>query len=302
MSDHRIRVGLVHRDATRMVDRTIGWWSYNVPQFDLVHLPVDRGFEILLSWARQDDIDLLLYEDGKLWGTIIRDAKVPVAYQVIDSNLTAPHYQLRLQQGQMADLLLVDYDRLDRFDRLAKRGIHIRRWGYCVNDQVMLDWALPKTVDVGFYCNVKRCDTRAALLADLADWCAKHGLTFAGGPVADRWDYAKAFNRTKINVAMSRPCTWPGRMHRVFDVMACRSCLLTDPLPDVTGEHRILGQHYLQYHSVSDLKRQILQLLDSGAWQQVADQGFALAHSRYTWAVRAAQLTKILHSTLGIGG
>jgi len=41
---HRLNVALVHRDSIRLTEaRMVGWWSYAVPEFTWLHIPVDPG-------------------------------------------------------------------------------------------------------------------------------------------------------------------------------------------------------------------------------------------------------------------
>ncbi len=51
------------------------------------------------------------------------------------------------------------------------------------------------------------------------------------------------------------------RSHRVFDAMACRSCVITSALPEVSGEVRLAGVTHLEYQPLDMLGRLIKHLV-----------------------------------------
>jgi hypothetical protein len=179
----------------------------------------------------------------------------------------------------------VDHDSLRRWTDL---GVPVRRFAYCVNDRLFYDHELPKNVDVCFHCHPT--PARQELGAWLRRFCAERGYSYAGGKRGqrDRMEYPRAFNQAKISVNLCQTPT--NRPHRVLDVMASRSCLVTSPLPDVPEDLRAAGSHYLEFHNTGELGAIIDDLLTSGQWQEIADAAFELAHTRHTWAVRAGEL------------
>lgn len=285
-----LRVALIHHDNPRQYNRMAGFWSYDLPEFDVTHFGV-KGIQV---YRRGDyrDFDVIVWEDHRTGGTWTHDAKVPLVYHVVDSTLSAGHLEDRNKHAKEADLVLVDHDRLQRI-----HGKIIRRWSYCVNDRLFHDYGEEKTVDVSFHCRTKGSDERA----DLRDWLGKHcqhmGYTYAAGDRAGE-QYARAFNRSKITVNLTR--TIINRPHRVFDAMACRTCLLTSPLPPVSGEEREAGVHYVEWRDFDELVWHLADLLQMGTWQKVADAGHELVHRAHTWPVRARELREILREEFGL--
>lgn len=288
----RLKVALIHRDSPRlMAERMVGWWAYPVPQFTWDHFPQLKHF----GRKRSDfqGYDLIFYEDGKISGQITRDADIPVAYLVVDSTLSEKHYQARLAQARLnADLVLVDWDRLERFEGL---GLPVRRFSYCVNDRLFYDRCLPRQTDVGSFQG--GTEDRRKLEADLREWCKQKGFIFATG-VMPHEEYALAMSRCKVVINTNRNKHTRG--HRLFDALACRTCLLTNPTPDVSGEYRTLNQHYLQYRSWDELKTILEFLIQSDAWAVFADAGHDLVHIHHTWSARAAELREIIHEEFGL--
>ena len=288
--DGALRVALIHHDNPRQYTRMAGYWSYDVPEFEVEHFGVGGSAE---SYRRSEfrGFDLILWEDHRTKGTWVHDADVPLVYHVVDSTLSAGHLEDRRRHAAMADLTLVDHDRLERLGRRA------RRWGYCVNDRLFRDYGMQKDVDVAYHCRVKGSVEREELRGWLGEFCRGRGYIYATGDRA--WEeYARAFNRARVSVNLARTVT--NRPHRVLDAMACRTCLLTSPLPPVSGEERAAGLHYVEWRERGDLAGQLEWLLDSGEWQAVADAGFELVHRVHTWAVRARELRGILREEFGL--
>jgi len=280
-----LKVALVHRSGASTEERTIGYWSYPVPEFTWTHIPVEKGFK-LDKKVLSKDYDLIYYEDGKLFGNFYGTGVIPICYSVIDSILSEEHYQLRREQARQTNLILVDQDRLERFTDL---GVPVKRFGYCVNDHLFKDYGQPRSVDVGCYMNFDA--DRRILHEWLQGFCSSKGYSYEASSKLRGGDYARAFNRTKVVVTQNRnPCT---RSHRTFDVMASRTCLLTSPLPEISGESRVMGIHYRDFHSSSDLGK-ILDTLLLGSWEDYATSGYELVRVHYTWAIRAKELRQIL--------
>ena len=290
-----LRIALIHYDTSRQFDRMTGFWAYEVPEFEFAHFGVSEHAELRRSqFAR--DFDIIVREDHRNYGRVVNDAPIPLAYYVVDSTASEGHYQTRCTHAARADLILVEHDRLKRFEHL---GPPVRRFGYCVNDRLFHDYGLEKTVDVGMYANPT--PARDRLMAWLRDFCERQGYTFDGGRRADRLVYAHGFNQTRLSINLSQTPT--NRPHRVFDAMACRTCLVTSRLPKVSGEAREAGEHYVEfdlYGWADDLGGIVDGLLATGGWRGIADAAHDLVHERHTWAVRAGELRQTFFEEFGL--
>lgn len=285
-----IRVALLHRQSTRSLERdVVGWWSYSVPEFEWDHFALRKGFHLKRS-TFYDDYDLIVYEDGKLKGRIDRDAAIPVAYVVADSTLSENHYQVRCQQAALnADLLLVDWDDLKRFEHL---DLPAYRFSFAANDRFF--YPRQKTVDVGFFCHPT--PRRKQLARHLRQFCAQRDYSFAHG-MRTAANYAAAIGGARININLGRnPQT---RSNRIFDVFLSESCLLCDPLPAVSDEPRQLNEHYLQFRSHDELELLLDELLQTGTWRVFAEAAYELGQRYHTWGRRAQQLRQVLEEAWG---
>lgn len=284
-----LRVALVHRDSPRANEqRAVGWWAYDVPEFQVHHIPVRKGFVLDLS-ALAPRHDLVVWEDCGAYGVLVNRGALPVAYVVVDSTLGWDAYRVRYEHATQAGLILVDHDRLDRFDDL---GVPVRRLGYAPNDRYYRDYGEAKTVDVSMLCHPSDDGARARLMTHLARHCAARGYTFTSGKRSGE-EYPRGFNRAKVSVNLARTTT--NRPHRTFDVMACRSCLLTSPWPRVSGEEDVRrGVHYVDFRDADEACQQIDALLETGDWARIADAGYALVQARYTWSALAGRLRATL--------
>lgn len=254
-----------------------------------MHYPVQKGFKLQREKlaARHD---LVVWEDAKAPGEFLGGGGLPVCLHVVDSTLSEEHYQARLRQAKQADAVLVDWDRLDRF---AATGKPVIRFNYCVNDRIYREHGEMKEVDVGSYQT--GTEERRAIESLVRAYCEQRGYTFHSGNPSGV-DYAVAMGRCKVVLNVNRnPRT---RSHRVFDVMAVRSCLLTSPLPDVSGEQRVYGQHYVEFRNAAQLTEAIDYLLGSGEWETIAGNGMLLVKEEHTWARRATQLRLRLEEQL----
>jgi hypothetical protein len=286
-----LRIAVITRPGSIPGQRNAGWFAYTVPEFTWDCYQIPKG--ATLARERFADYDLIMHEDGK---TLIKWlGKGPkLAYLVGDSTLSQEHYETRLEQASQADLILVDWDRLERFDHL---GIPTRRWSYCVDDRRFRNHGEGKTVDVAFHMHEADLNgNHRHLLGNyLADLCKRQGWTMSRG-VLEGDAYARAFADARVTINVNRnPET---RNHRVFDAMACGTCVLTDAVPDVSGEERTEGLDYLEMRTGADLVIQLASLL-SGNWEQVASSGYRLVHRAHTWRVRAQQLRAILAEVFG---
>lgn len=287
-----MRVALVVKpsDSTQeREERNMGYWSYPVPEFEWRHFV----FGSKVAYATEmNEYDVIIQEDAG--PRFYKHLKKPVVYIAIDSSLSDDHLKSRLERAWHADLILVDHDRLDRFDSLK---LPVRRLNYCVNDHLMRDYGQEREIDVSFHCAVSGCRERKELRALLDKFCRENDLIFTSG-VLHITDYARQMAQSKIVV------NWPrvpsNRPHRVFDAMACGACLVTGPLPDVGGDERQAGRDYIEVEKLEDIPAVILALLDSGRWRTVGQSGRNMVAKYHTWAVRAGQLRSILAEELGL--
>jgi hypothetical protein len=267
-----------------MNKRMVGWWSYPVPEFQWMHISVGKGFNLNLA---KMDCDVVVYEDAKLHGSFTNKGAVPIAYHIVDSTLSEEHYQSRRREARWADIILVDWDYLARFEDL---GVPVKRFNYCVNDKLFFDRKLPKDIDVG--CFHGKSLRRRTLNRKLAKIGERRKLKVVCGRYSYQ-EYAEMLHRSKIVVNINRvPVV---RNHRVFDTMASRSCLLSESMHDVSGEEREAGIHYETFND--DLEDRIMALL-AGRWKTIADAGYDLVREQHTWATRAKELREILCSSI----
>lgn len=288
-----LRVALIHRDSPRSMDsRMVGIWSYPVPEFEWDHFPQQKGFQLDRTLF-EGEYDLIFYEDGKLHGSFYGSDSVPIVYYVVDSTLSEEHYELRKQQGAQTDLILVDHDKLKRF----KGRVPVRRLSHCVNARWFRDYGLQPSIDVSYHCRTSGSKERAQLGRWLEGFCAEHELEYESGTRLDE-EYARAFNRSKITVNLIR--TPINRPHRMFDALACHTCILTSVLPEVDPVELVSGVHYASYIDRETLGKAILGLLAAGTWERFAEAGYQHVMTHHTWEVRARELRLILREELGL--
>lgn len=288
-----LRLALVHRASPRMIDRMFGWFSYEVPEFTWEHFPVRKGFRF-----DKDKIagraDVIIYEDAKINGDFIGRADIPICYVIVDSTLSETHYRHRLREAKKADLLLVDWDRLIRFQETGKPAI---RFSYCVNDRLFCpgNFAAPRPVDIAMHHNRTPERERLNYWGDM--FSKGHGLNFACG-VKFGPAYAEAFRRAKVVINVHR--NDQTRSHRMFDVMASGACLITSRTPYVSGEEREPGVHYLQFDDLDHLATVTRRALYGERWKEVGMAGYELVKRAHTWKVRAGQLRQDIYNQLGV--
>jgi hypothetical protein len=268
-------------------ERNMGYWSYPVKEFQWCHFVF--GGKVAYA-TEMNEYDVIVQEDAG--PRFYKHLKKPVVYIAIDSSLSDDHLESRLERARHADLILVDHDRLSRFDSLK---LPVRRLNYCVNDWLMKDYGEERTVDVSFHCSSTH--ERKVIRALLGSYCQYMDLRFRSG-VMHPVKYAQAMARSKIVV------NWPrvpsNRPHRVFDAMACGACLVTGPLPDVDGDQRVRGRDYIEVEKLEDIPAAVGALLDSGEWRTVGQSGRNMVAKYHTWAVRAKQLRSILQEELNL--
>lgn len=263
----------------------MGYWSYPVPEFEWTHVEGHNAAEL-------NEFDLVVQEDAgpRRYSGLIK----PLVYVAIDSTLSENHLQARLDRAENADLILVDHGPLEDFSGLE---IPTRRWNYCVNDALFRDYGEPRVIDISFLCGTRNSPERVWLRAALSEYCEDKRLSFQSG-VLHPIDYARAMARSKIVV------NWPrspkNRPHRTFDALACGACLITGPLPDVSGDERVPGRDYFEVGAVEDVPGVIDNLLEKDDYITMAQKGKKLVAKYHTWAIRARQLRTIIGEELGL--
>ena len=269
-------------------DKNAGYFSYAVPEFRWDYFSPGKGETVNTGAFAALGFDAILHIDGGNWCDY--QPGLPIIYYVIDSTLSdEQHFLPRFEQASKADLVLVDHDDLARF---AATGRTVRRWAYCVNDG-LFHAAPVKSLDVCFHCGGH--PNREAMRVALSEMCRANNLSYASGAVAlDR--YAADLNRAKVVVNIPR--TPRNRPHRVFDAMAAGAALITAPLPDVSGETRKSGLHYIEA-APADLPDLARRLASTNNWQlpALAGQEWVKAH---TWAERAQELRQMLYEEFGL--
>lgn len=273
--ENPIRVLLVHRHNDHYRKLT-GWWSYAVPEFEWEEYSVEPvGFKLDLR-SEQGRYDLIVLDDWT-WGTL-KHPGIPLAYVVVDSARSDDELQRNLKQAQQADLVLVDSDELGKFKQ------PVRRFAYAVNEKLFCPH--PKPYDVAFIC--WPTPPRRVVQELCREICERHNWKYLTGTWDRAADYAAAIGSAKVVVHWAHVPL--GRSWRVFDVMASRGCLLSSPLPAVSGDGFVDGVHYHTYTGSLDLEGKLAQLLEGDAWAATAQAGYEHVMACHTWATRAAQL------------
>ncbi len=274
------RVLLIHRHNDNY-RRLTGWWSYPVPEFTWEERCVNPD-NFTLDLSREAGRYDLAVLDDFAFGTV-NHPTIPLAYVVVDSARSDARLKRNLAQAQQADLVLVDSDDLAKFS-----GHKTRRFAYAVNEQLFRPHE--KLYDVAFICwpTPERREVQAAC----QELCDRRGWSCLTGTWTQAEDYARAIGSATIVVHSSH--IKAARSWRVFDVMASRGCLLSSPLPIVSGDGITSGVHYHEYQSTSDLEPMIENLLAGNTWESAAHNGYEHVLSNHTWQRRATQLQQIL--------
>lgn len=268
--------------------RNMGMWSYPVEQFTWEHIAPGKGVTLDTKALAARGFDLIFHEDGGAWCDYAGSA-LPIVYYTIDSTLSDEfHFRPRFEQARKADLVLVDHDRLERF---APCGKPVRRLGYCVNDRLF--HPAGKTIDVCFRCGGS--PERAAMRALLSEMCKAHGLRYVSGAAA-LGEYAADMNRAKVVVNVPRAPA--NRPHRVLDALMSGAALISEPFPQLAGEHLEAYANWLPF-GVLGIEG-VAQVVERGGWQPLAEMGRRTAETYHRWSTRAEHLRQMLNKELGL--
>jgi len=325
-----IRVLLLHRDEWyRWLPRIDGGFAYEVPQFIVDHHVLPKAFKLRL------DADLPIAENGNPWPDVVwldegkfkshsailpgRPRSIhnlpPVVQHVLYPTLTDSHYRTRLERAKAnADLVLLDHDDLDRWRTGLGKALPARRFAYSVNERFYCDQGLRRDIDVGFYCVYAFNRERPALDKWLEQFCERKGWHYGstyGKSVGPR--YARLLARTKVVVHLNRtPATRPPR---IFDCGATGTALLSNPMPQVSGEYWEPWVHYAVFEeprseeyrqfkaddipvyddkACAQIAAGLEWLLEQGNWERVAANTHERVLACHTWRQRAAELYAML--------
>lgn len=315
-----IRILLCHRDSWyRGEPRIDGGFAYPVPQFEVAHMVLPKVFSVSLKEIAAQGHEVVWLDEGKFKAHSaflphpphVTQGLPPVAQHVLYPTLTDAHYRSRMDRAKAnADLVLLDHDDLVRW----KDGPPARRFAYSVNEWFYRDRGYERDIDVGFYCVFAYNRTRPALDAWLADFCRRKGWRYEsthGRSVGIR--YADLLARTKVVVHQNR--TASTRPPRIFDCAAARAALLSNPMPDVSGEHWEPWVHYAPFEQpgpseylpfeanevpvyededCEQVAAALEWLLDEGNWRPVAERAHQYVLACHTWRQRAVELYGIL--------
>lgn len=281
MTDKQLNVLLVHRESD-VYRHLTGWWSYPVPEFRWTALKVKPDwFNVDMSYAAKDT-DLVVLDDW-IYGQF-KHLHIPLVYVTVDSARSAAQRDRNRAQATQADLILCDSDELSNFAGLGKP---VRRFAYAVNEHLF--YPHEKEFDVAFLCWPTPERREVARWCDAI--CKKHGWSFATGTY-DWPDYARFLSMAKVVVHKAHVPA--ARSWRVFDVMASRGCLLSTPLPTVSGDGIENGRHYRTYTNAESLEKELDYLLTDDNWKPIAQAGYEHIMANHTWRTRATQLRATL--------
>ena len=287
-----LRVALIHRWRARSsTERVSGLWEFDTPEFTITHLPTAKGRVHDRSVLSQS-FDLAVYEAPELMLFLPGDKKFPVCYWEIDSDNSEGYYKHRLAEGKKCDIILMEAVPLDWFTELGKP---VFRFNSCPSSKILKDYGLPKDIDVSFFVQTKD-PTRATLDIELAKFCKERGYSYESGE-RNYYNYGQSLNRSKISINWSGRA--PYRPWRFFESMACRACLVTNPLLEVSEEIHRPGIDYVECQNMDELWKVIPDLLESGKWKEYAEAGYKYIQENHTWPIRSQQLREKLATLAG---
>lgn len=293
MALNPLRVAVIVKNTPASFERdrrNMGMWSYPVDEFTWDFFALGKAFRLDTAHLKALGYDLVFHEDGGSWGDYA-GAALPVIYYSIDSTLSLEHHFIpRKQQAERADLVLVDHDRLERFQ--AGTRAPVRRLSFCVNDRLFYERS--KTIDVAFHCGGGDMG-RTLMRSQLEAVCTRARLRYVSGAV-DLATYAQHMGEARVVVNIPRNPS--NRPHRVFDAQASFAALVTTPLPDVSDERRrpfdVLTCEFL------DVAERARILVENGTWELLAIAGRETVMQYHTWQVRARELRALVAEQFAI--
>lgn len=302
-----------------------GTFSYPVPEFEVLdHIVTPRNTKTefdLRGWRGR--CDLVIHEDTRNWGSYgPRATRPPVAFRVLDSTECAKHYFWRRDQAGRADIIMLDMDPAERFADLGKPLV---RSTFGLDERCFPDRQQTRDIDVLYPVGEARSRVRPALGLWLRDFCTRRGYSYVGPPFLEEntmskslpfADYVDLLNRSKIVINTNRtPLT---RSARIFEVMACGACLVSEPPPVIEGEDFVAGRHYVGFaglpvdgrqedgpavtfgpDDLPDLARALDWLVkDNRACRKITRAGQHYVLAQHTWSARATALRAALAEVL----
>lgn len=280
-----LSVLLIHRTSD-VYRHLTGWWSYPVDEFNWFALKVENGFSVNLNTMNRH-FDFVVLDDW-IFGQV-RNLTTPMAYVVVDSARSDAQLARNLEQARQANLVLVDSDDLSKFNHSECPA---RRFAYAVNEQLF--FPREKVYDMAFLC--WPTPERRIIQHQIEDICKRRGWSFITGTY-DWPDYARFLSSAKV--VIHQPHIKAARSWRVFDTMAARGCLLTAPIPLVSGDGIVSGVHYREYTNEGTLEAQLIDLLDNSQWKDIATAGYEHIMEHHTWRSRAKELRGIVNEVWG---
>ena len=170
----------------------------------------------------------------------------------------------------------------------------MKRFAYAVNENLYRPHH--KNFDVAFLC--WPTPERRVVRNRVEEICNRRGWSFLGNTYQNPLDYADALGLAKVVVHKSH--VEQARSWRVFDVMATKSCLLTNPIPLIDGDGIAPNVHYAEYYDAEDLEYKLETLIWRASGRRMAETGYQHVIEHHTWGVRAKQLRYMLHEELGL--
>lgn len=307
----QLKIALLHRDNWYRHKRIDGQFAYPVPEMRWTHFVVDKPFLFNLNTVKH--FDLVWLDEGKYKGEYLftprkgADRPLPVVCHFLYTTLNQHIYQSRVDRANNnADLVLLDYEQIPQFE--AAVNCPVDRCAYSVNEKYYYPRG-KKDIDVGFYAIWRYNPERIHLDAWLEDFCNRKGYVYGSnrGHIL-RDEYPELLSRSKVVIHLNRtPTTRPAR---IFDVAASGAVLLSNPMPEVSGEQWIDSEHYLSFETPTSLYKEsnvssvkefddkdcqeiisgLEYLLDGGEWGRIAQSAYEYVIKNHTWAVRAKQL------------
>ena len=287
-----LRVALIHRWHPRSTTGRIwGLWESDTPEFTVTHIPTAKGYIHDKSLLAQK-FDMAVYEGPGLWLFFKGNPDFPMCYWELDSLNSEEYYKHRLKEAGKCDIILMEHTPLDWFARVGKPTFRLNT---CPASKVLKDYGLPKDIDVSFLTQTRDA-VRVELNLKLVKFCEERGYSYTSG-VRDYYSYGPDFNRSKISINWSGRA--PYRPWRFFESMACRACLVTNPLLEVSEEIHRPGIDYVECQNMDELWKVIPDLLESGKWKEYAEAGYKYIQENHTWPIRSQQLREKLATLAG---